>query len=839
MFFIMSGYGLAVNTYAILHKLIEITLNIFKYRPGVNPKHNKNLVAMAARVKTKKAARKAEADNPPIDTVLHEELEARFLSYALSTIVSRALPDVRDGLKPVHRRVLYSMRQLRLGHEARFRKSAAVVGEVIGKYHPHGDQAVYDTMVRLAQDFSLRYPLVHGQGNFGNVDGDPAAAMRYTEARLTAIAEELLEELNKETVEFAPTYDDTQVEPRVLPARFPNLLVNGSSGIAVGLATNIPPHNLKETIDAAVAMIGDPKIEVSGLLKHVKGPDFPTGGQLIASKAHLRQVYEAGKGSLKIRGEWTTENLGRGKWQIIITSIPYSVNKSSLIEKIADLIISKKIPALVDVRDESTEEIRIVLEPKSQTVEADKVMNFVYRHTDLQINFPVNLTALTPQSRPLRHSLRDMLRSFLDFRYEVTEKRLSYDLRKIEERLHILKALAKVYNDLDAAIAIIRKSKTRDEAKSGLMARFKIDDVQAGAILDLRLSALVGLEISKIKKEKAEKEAESEIISSVLGSRTKLWNLVKKELLEIKQKYGDARKTKIAASAADEAEYSVEDFIEHERTHVIVSRDGWVRRVKNVTRPESLRFKQGDGLLSWLQVSTRDLICFFTSAGKVYGMRALGITQTTGFGDPVQSLFKFADKERIVAVMGVLREGEEEGGNAEPESTKGQKGLFDRLREGAVESVYGEKIGEGTELLVVTENGMGFRFSGDTLGETNRNGRKLATVKGDDAIMEVLVVRRPMLFTLSSDGRGLLSDVKDISFLNGPGAGVRLMKLKPGSFLMGARNVGKKDKITLTYMSGRDDALKVAEMEKGARGSVGRVVAARRKKLAGMGRLSA
>ncbi len=789
---------------------------------------------MSTKSKSKKSA--APAEVPPQDTAVQDELESRFLSYALSTIVSRALPDVRDGLKPVHRRVLYSMSQLRLDHDSRFRKSAAVVGDVIGKYHPHGDQASYETMVRMAQDFSLRYPLVEGQGNFGNIDGDPAAAMRYTEARLTKIAGELLTDLKKETVDFVPTYDSTLMEPRLLPARFPNLMVNGSAGIAVGIATNIPPHNLAETVNALIALIDNPKLGVKDLVRYIKGPDFPTGAQLLATRYQLLEVYETGRGSLKVRGEWKIEKLPRNKWSIVITSIPYTVNKTSLIEKIADHIVSKRLPALVDIRDESTETIRVVLEPKNQTVDADKVMSFLFKHTDLQINFPVNMTALTPESIPLRHSLKQMLQSFLDFRFDTCQKRLTYELKVIEQRLHILVALAKIYKYLDEAIAIIRKSKIRDEARKGLMKRFALDETQANAVLDLRLSALVGLEISKIRKEKAEKEAEREIIRSVLGSRARLWKLVKKELNEIKKTYSDPRRTKVIASIEPETEYRAEDFIEHEFTHVIVSRDGWVRRVKNITRPETLRFKTGDCLHAWIPMNTADLVCFFTSAGKVYCVHALEIAQTTGFGEPVQSMFRFADKERVVSVMGMTTGptgGEKAAANDAP-AANSQRGLFDRLDSKAVQGIYGQITAPGEELLVVTENGMGFRFASDALGVTNRNGRKLANCKGDDAVLGVSVAGKPLLFTLSSDGRGLLCDVGEISLLSGPGSGVRLMKLKPGARLRGYKLAGLKDSVTLTYVTGKDDTIKVRDLEKGARGSVGRVVAAKRKKLVGL-----
>ena len=769
-----------------------------------------------------------------IDSDLVEELESRFLSYALSTIVSRALPDVRDGLKPVHRRVLYAMNQLKLNPDARFRKSAAVVGDVIGKYHPHGDQSIYDTMVRLAQDFSLRYPLVEGQGNFGNIDGDSAAAMRYTEAKLTKLAMELCKELPQNTVTFTPTYDQLNEEPSLLPARFPNLLVNGSSGIAVGMATNIPPHNLTETIDALVALIAQPKLETRELLKYVKGPDFPTGGELVATKSELAQVYETGRGTLKVKGEWEVENLSRGRWQIIITSVPYTVNKSRLIEKFGDLIRDKKIGDLVDVRDESTEIIRIVLEPKSQNVDAGKAMAYLFQHSDLQITFAANLVALTPDATPERHSLQQMLKSFLSFRFETTEKRLRYDLKIIDERLHLLKAFAKVYKDLDAAIQIIRKSKTRDEARSALMEKFKLDEVQANAILDLRLAALVGLEMSKVKKEKAEKDAEKEEIEKVLESDKCVWRLVKKELEDIKAEYGDKRRTKIVASVKDTPVYDAESYVEHEETHIIVSRNGWVRRVKNVTNPATLRFKEQDSLLSWLPMNTKDLVCFFTSTGKVYVSRAIDFTQTTGFGDPVQSLFRFGDGERLVSVIGVITDNGEEGSGKEKSAS--QRGMFDQLDDRAVAGVLGhvldsEKAGE---LLVVTEMGSGFRFVADFVGPTTKNGKRVANVKGDDAILSVTPVTEKMLFLLSNEGKGLLIDMKEIAQLSGPGAGVRLMKLKPGGVILGAKEVSKSGRVGISYLSGKDDVLKVASLPKGSRGQTGRKVAAARKKLLGL-----
>ncbi len=790
---------------------------------------------MVKKVSSKnKSGKNGDSKGVIVDSDVINEMERRFLSYALSTIVSRALPDVRDGLKPVHRRVMYAMSQLKLNPENRFRKSAAVVGDVIGKYHPHGDQAVYDTMVRLAQDFSLRYPLVDGQGNFGNIDGDSAAAMRYTEAKLTKLATELLVEMKKGTVEFVPTYDQLMMEPALLPARFPNLLVNGSSGIAVGLATNIPPHNLTETINALLALIDKPDLELKEVLHYIKGPDFPTGGEIVASKAELMEVYEAGRGSITVQGRWKVEEVAKNKWIIVISSIPYSVNKSKLIEKIAELIINNKMGDLVDVRDESTEIIRIVLEPRVSSVEAEKVMAYLFKHTDLGIKYAVNLTALTPDSSPVRHSLLQMLKSFLTFRFEVTEKRLRYDLAKLDERLYILIALAKIYLDLDTAIKIIRKAKTRDEARQGLITQFSIDDTQANAILDLRLSALVGLEISKIELEKAEKEAEREEIAKVLAEDSKIWRLIRKELTSIKDEYGDARRTKVVGSAKNLPEYDAESYIRHEDTHVIVSRSGWMRRMKSVGSLDTLRFKEGDSRLAWLPINTKDIVIFFTSTGRFYGMKALDIVQTTGFGLPVQSIFKFDDGERLVSVVAVITQGdntnEEKGGTQ-------QANLFDKLAKKEVSRVCGETVaqGSGADILVTLERGNGFRISADMLTVTAKNGKKVANVRGEDSTFSVNVIsNKTLVFLLTTEGNGILLELNDIPKLNGAGGGVRLIKLKPPATLLGAKVVNRSDSVTLTYYAGNDDVIKVSKIEPSNRAGAGRKISSTRKKLLGM-----
>ena len=518
-------------------------------------------------------------------TDLGNEAEERYLNYALSVITSRALPDVRDGLKPVQRRLLYAMFQnLRLGSDARPRKSAAIVGEVLGKYHPHGDQAAYEAMVRLAQPFSLRYPLVHGEGNFGSLDGDSAAAMRYTEAKLAPLTDELFRDLRGQTVPFRANYDATVEEPVVLPAAIPQLLLNGASGIAVGMATNIPPHNFTEVVNALVAMIDDPDITVANLLKHIKGPDFPTGGEILTTKRELREIYETGQGSIKLRGEWTIESLPRGKQQIVITSLPYTVNKAQLVEKIAELVSGRKIPQIIDVRDESTDDVRVILELKGEASD-ELVMAYLCKHTTLQITVPVNLTCLIPTSNPLvgqpaKVTLRDLCRHFLDFRLEVVTKRLAFELRELEERLHILAGLALIAGSLDQVIRIIRNSASRKDARDKLMSAFKLDEVQAEAILETRLYQLARLEVEKIQNEQAEKEKRAKEIRDTLGNEKKRWTIIRDELQELGKRYGDRRRT--ALRAGEELAYDPEAYIVHEEATVVLSRDGWIKRVREL-----------------------------------------------------------------------------------------------------------------------------------------------------------------------------------------------------------------------------------------------------------------
>ncbi|HUI45593.1 MAG TPA: DNA topoisomerase IV subunit A [Nitrospirota bacterium] len=734
-----------------------------------------------------------------LTTALHSEVENRFLTYALSTIVSRSLPDVRDGLKPVHRRILFAMWEMGLGPTAKFRKSAAVVGEVLGKFHPHGDQAAYDAMVRMAQNFSLRYPLVEGSGNFGSLDGDSAAAMRYTEARLSPIAEELLVEIDKDTVGFRPNYDNSLKEPIVLPARFPQLLVNGTSGIAVGMSCSFPPHNIAEVIDGLAALIDDSNIEVKDLLKHIKGPDFPTSGQILNSKKELREIYESGSGGIRIRGEYTVEDMPRGKQAIVFTSIPYMVNKAKLLEKLIGLMEDKKLPQVSAVRDESTDVVRVVLELKAEA-NAEIVTAYLFKHTDLESTFPINFTALKPNMEPERLSLKEIMRYFLDFRHELVTKRLNFDLRLLKARLHILTAFEALYDDLDMAIKIIRKAKSREDASEKLKKHFKFDDEQTKAILEMQLYKLVGLEIDRILKEKAEKTKQRKDIENVLASQKKIWSLIKSELLEMKGKYGDKRKS--VMKAAEDVEFSQEDFIVHEDTTVILTRMGWIRRVKTVG--ENLRFKEGDDLLALLPANTRDNIAVFSSAGKVYVLKAFDLPSGSGFGEPVQHLFKFGDGERPVTAMNLSTVFAGAPGAEEAES---QTELALVPRE--------------VTALSVSAHGVGFAFDLSQFNVvTTRAGKKFASVKAGDSIMGVDILDLPNVLFLTTEGKAIVVAAKDIPVLSGAGKGVKLVNVKSGEVTL-FRPVRKGEQVKVIDEKGKEKVIDLKKYGVMTRGSVG------------------
>ena len=536
-----------------------------------------------------------------------EETRRRYLNYALSVITSRALPDVRDGLKPVQRRILYGMfHDDHVTPDNKYKKCAKIVGTVMGTYHPHGDSSIYEALVRMAQDWTLRGPLVNGQGNFGSLDGDSPAAQRYTEAKLLPLAMELLVELRSHTVEFRPTYDGTTEEPIVLPARFPQLLVNGCTGIAVGMATSIPPHNLGEVTDALLALIDEPQLETKDLLKHVKGPDFPTAGWIVNSKAELREIYETGNGAVKVRGEWKSEEDKKGKLYLVITSIPYMVNKATLVEEIAQIVLGRKVPQLLDVRDESTTDIRVVCEVKKDA-DLAMVAAYLYKHTALQQNFNVNITCLVPTENPQvqapeKLDLKKLLRHFLDFRLEVVTRRFQFQLDELAKRIHILEAFEKAYDVLDELIRLIRKSDGKEDAARQIIAKYKFDEEQTEAILELKLYRLAKLEILAIQSELKEKAAEAGRIGAILKSEAKRWGVVKSELAEVREKFADKRRTRIAG-AGDEPEFDPEAYIVQEDVKVLLSRDGWVKRVREIKDLASTRLREGDSLLAvadWL-----------------------------------------------------------------------------------------------------------------------------------------------------------------------------------------------------------------------------------------------
>jgi DNA gyrase subunit A len=729
---------------------------------------------------------------------LQEEARRRYLNYALSVITSRALPDVRDGLKPVQRRILFGMwKDHSLTHDAKYMKCAKVVGTILGSYHPHGDSAVYEALVRLAQDFSLRSPLVDGHGNFGSLDGDAAAAMRYTECRLAKISDELLSDLDKKTVHYRPNYDGSTFEPVVLPTRLPNLLMNGVTGIAVGMATNIPPHHLGELVEACVALVQDPKLETKDLLKWVKGPDFPTGAQVLNSRKELKEIYETGQGAIRVRGEWELEDVKRGGQQIVITSIPYAVNKATLVMKIGELVRERKLPWLTDVRDESTAEVRIVLEVKKDA-DPDLVMAYLFKNTPLQTNFNVNLTCLVPTDNPevgapQRLDLKAMLQYFLDFRYEVTRKRFEYDLEQLKKRLHILDALEKVYDALDEMIRIIRKSEGKADAAEKLMKRFGLDDVQADAILELKLYKLARLEILVIQQEAKEKRAEVKRISDILKDKKKVWGSVKDELTGLAKAYADKRRTKIGGAGSEDVEISEDAFIADEDAHVVLTRDGWIKRMREVKDPAQTRLREGDEVTAVLAGSLKSNLVLFSNQGTAYVTRFNDVPASTGYGDPVQKLFKFDDGERIVGALSL-----------------------------------DARLPRPERLVAVSRRGFGLRFALAAHTEVStRAGRRYARPGGDDELVGVMAAGdRDLLAVLSEKTNALVCKVSEVNELSGPGKGVTVIKLADDDKVVGFLCSGRKDeKLRAETQKGRTLELSPGRYEVTSRGGRGREMA--------------
>ena len=589
-----------------------------------------------------------------LDEPLSEALSRRYLAYALSTITMRALPDVRDGLKPVHRRLLYAMRLLRLDPDSTAKKSARVVGDVIGKYHPHGDTAVYDALVRLAQDFAQRYRLIDGQGNFGNIDGDNAAAMRYTECRLTDAAQLLLDGIDEDAVDFKPTYDEQEEEPVVLPAGFPNLLANGSTGIAVGMATSIPPHNAAELIDACLLILERPDVTTAELMDKVPGPDFPTGGVIVESRASLLEAYETGRGGVRTRARWTREDTGRGTWRIVVTEIPYYVKKADLVEQLAGLIEAKRAPLLGDVSDESAEDIRLVLEPRARTVEPEVLMESLFKLSDLESRFSINMNVLTAAGAPKVMGLKEALRAFLDHRRQVLARRARFRLGKIEARLHILAGLLIVFLNLDEVIRIVRYE---DEPKVKLMSTFEIDDIQASAILDTRLRQLAKLEEMELRREHADLAEERDGIQAMLASDRMQWKLVAEGLRHVREVLGPntdvgRRRSTFEEAPTIDASATAEALVAREPITIILSERGWIRAARGrIDDPSELKFKEDDSLAFLVPAETTDKLLLFASDGRFFTLAGDKLPSARGQGEPLRLLLDLDDRVSILSVF--------------------------------------------------------------------------------------------------------------------------------------------------------------------------------------------
>lgn len=677
------------------------------------------------------------------DVQLGEELSKRYLSYAMSTIVSRSLPDVRDGLKPVHRRLMYAMRQLHLDPKNGFKKCARVVGDVIGKYHPHGDTAVYGAMVRLAQDFSVRYPLVDGQGNFGNIDGDGAAAMRYTEARLTEFAMDLMDGLNDDAVDFMDTYDGEDSEPVVMPAMVPNLLCNGSMGIAVGMATNIPPHNLSEISDALLYLIENPDCGDEPLVRRLKGPDFPTGGVIVDSFGTILNNYKQGKGSFRIRAKWTTEDLGHGQYQIVVTEIPYQVIKSKLIEKIAELLLNKKLPFLSDVRDESAQDVRIVLEPKNRTVDAAMLMEQLFRQTDLEAKFNMNMNVLDLDCVPRVMSIKEVLHDYLVHRNDVLLRKIKFRLSKINARLEILEGYLTAYLNLDEIIRIIREE---DEPKKVMMAEFKLTDNQAEAILNMKLRNLRKLDEEQINAEHSDLLEEKAKLEILHDDESQRWKAIAEEIKKTKEKYSKKtalgrRRTEFAEAPAD-IDVPVEALIEKEPITVILSQKGWIRCIKgHVDLNDDFKFKDDDALLYAIHAQTTDKIVLLDNKGKFFNVAAKDIPSGRGFGQPVRLMIDLANNDEVISMF-----------------------------------VYEQ----GVNYLIASDKGYGFIVDENHLLAQTRSGRKIMNVADGENMKFCLPMTGDYVAVVGENRRLLVFKAEEIPTM-ARGHGVLLQKFKDGN----------------------------------------------------------
>jgi len=677
-------------------------------------------------------------DDRIIDTAFSTALSERYLAYALSTITSRSLPDVRDGLKPVHRRLLFAMRQLRLDPGQGFKKSARVVGDVMGKFHPHGDAAIYDAMVRLAQEFAMRYRLVDGQGNFGNIDGDNAAAMRYTEARMTEVAQLLLDGIDEDTVDFRPTYDGESEEPCLLPAGIPNLLANGAQGIAVGMATSIPPHNVTELADAALHLIKHPNASVDTLLGYVRGPDFPTGGILVEPADSIREAYNTGRGGFRVRARWVVEKEKGGAWQIAVTEIPYQVQKSRLIERMADMLQAKKLPFLVDIRDESAEDLRIVLEPKSRRLEPEVVMESLFKLTDLETRVPLNLNVLDAEGRPGVMSLREALNAWLAHRREVLVRRSNFRLGKIASRLEVLEGYLVVYLNLDEVIAIIREA---ESPRARLMERFELTETQANAILDMRLRALRRLEEMALKTEREQLLAEQRELTDLVGDEARQWQRITGEIRDMKAMFAktDSRRTD-CAEAPDIDIDAAEILVEREPITIICSEKGWIRAMKGHLDPEAeYKFKEGDGPAFILHAETTDKILLFAENGRFYTLAGDKLPRGRGFGEPVSLMVDLPADVDIVRLMKA----------------------------------------EGQRMLVAASTGHGLLVPTEAALAQTRSGKQVLNISGTARAVACCIAEGDMVATVGMNRKLLVFPIDEVPEMT-RGKGVILQRFKDG-----------------------------------------------------------
>ena len=714
-------------------------------------------------------------------TTFSKAISERYLSYALSTITSRSLPDVRDGLKPVHRRVLYAMLQLKLNHNLSFKKSARVVGDVMGKFHPHGDAAIYESMVRMAQDFALRYPLVDGQGNFGNIDGDNAAAMRYTEARMTKAAELLLLDIDKDTVDFRVTYDDEGKEPVVLPSAFPNLLANGSQGIAVGMATSIPPHNISELVDALLHLIKAPNASDTTISNYIKGPDFPTGGILVEPKLSIEESYRIGKGGFKLRARWLVEKLKGGQWQIIVTEIPYQVQKSRLLEKIAELMENKTLPMLSDIRDESTENIRLVVEPKSRNLLPEMIMETLFKKTDLETRVSLNLNVIDDKNIPGVKSLKETLKCWLDHRQIILQRKSQHRLSQIENRINILNGYITVYLNLDKVIEIIREE---DKPKEVLISFFKINEIQANAILDMRLRSLRKLEEIELKKELGNLQNELEMLKGILNNADEQWKVIYSDIKDLKKEFKDIsnRKTDIE-ELPDVEDFNEDQFVVREPITVILSEQGWVRTQKNhLDGDVELKYREGDKEKFRIHALTTDKIIFFADNGRFFSVPANKLPSGRGFGEPVSLTIDVKGDNKIISCFPFF--------------------------EGSV--------------ILASESGHGFKIKTTNLVAQTKSGKQIINVKNNNKAKICKKITGDTIAIVGNNRKLITYSIEEVPELN-KGKGVILQRYKDGT-LSDIITFKKEEGISWKMNGGRQRTEKELLTWEGKRGGAGRMV---------------